>query len=180
MERLLLKGKDVGFKFSAAHLLPGHFKCSRMHGHNYVLDVEIESNSLTNGMILDFIEVKKVIRELLEEYDHKLLLPGRSNNMVIEDDERYVKVTYNLDPESLDEQTGITIYPNEANPTDFDNKEYKIPIMDVKIIPEIDFTTAEELVRHFRYKILEKFKDRNIENIYVTLYEDEGQGVGTL
>ena len=50
------------FEFSAAHHLPlmpdGH-KCKRVHGHNYVVSVVIESDKLDDvGMVVDFGELK--------------------------------------------------------------------------------------------------------------------------
>ena len=55
-----------------AHFLPGHPKCGQLHGHTYKVEVVIEGENKT-GMILDFGDMKKVIREVLAEYDHKSL-----------------------------------------------------------------------------------------------------------
>jgi len=188
---LILKGKDCGFTFSASHLLPGHYKCSRMHGHNYVLDLEIynNSNNLKNGIMYDFVIIKKIIREFLEEYDHKLLLPAYSTTMIINENDipelgsEYLRITYEItEIGELDEQTGIPIYDKDSgNLIRFVNKNYIIPKMDTVILP-IYYTTAEELVWYFRKKIFEilskKFdKQIFLPDLTVTLYEDDGQGV---
>jgi 6-pyruvoyltetrahydropterin/6-carboxytetrahydropterin synthase len=55
-----------------AHFLPGHKKCGVLHGHTYKVEVIIEGENKT-GMILDFDNMKLIIREVLAEYDHRSL-----------------------------------------------------------------------------------------------------------
>lgn len=176
MGRLLLDGKDVGFKFSAAHLLPGHSKCGRMHGHNYVLDVAIEKETNEHGMIVDFIEVKKDIREFLNKtLDHKLLIAGKSPDMVFEQ-VPYKEEQY--DPE------GSPI-KNLIIRTSF-GKEYSVPIVDIAFLSgwgELQHITAEELVVWLKNRIYWEFASgwglKSAEQLQLILYEDDGQGVGT-
>jgi 6-pyruvoyltetrahydropterin/6-carboxytetrahydropterin synthase len=58
--------------FQAAHRLSGHLgKCSRIHGHNFALEVEIETDELgDDGFVVEFDYVK----QLVDEYDHRLIL----------------------------------------------------------------------------------------------------------
>ncbi|OGS49405.1 MAG: 6-carboxytetrahydropterin synthase QueD [Euryarchaeota archaeon RBG_16_68_13] len=53
-----------------AHHLPGHEKCGNYHGHTYQVDVYIEGDP-KGGMILDFADLKKNVRAILGEYDHR-------------------------------------------------------------------------------------------------------------
>jgi 6-pyruvoyltetrahydropterin/6-carboxytetrahydropterin synthase len=53
-----------------AHFLPGHEKCGQLHGHTYTVDVIIEGEK-KQGMILDFADFKSVVKEILNEYDHR-------------------------------------------------------------------------------------------------------------
>ncbi len=53
-----------------AHFLPDHSKCGRLHGHTYTIDLIIQGENKT-GMIVDFGELKKTVREILAEYDHR-------------------------------------------------------------------------------------------------------------
>lgn len=46
--------------------------CKRLHGHNWRIKVEIEGNTKDDGMVVDFIEIKKIINQL----DHKFLIPN--------------------------------------------------------------------------------------------------------
>ena len=53
-----------------AHHLPGHPKCGQLHGHTYQVDVSVEGDH-RGGMIIDFADLKKAVREVLHEFDHK-------------------------------------------------------------------------------------------------------------
>lgn len=55
-----------------AHFLPNHPKCGVIHGHTYKVEVIITGENKT-GMILDFGDMKQIIRNVLAEYDHKSL-----------------------------------------------------------------------------------------------------------
>lgn len=60
-----------------AHRLPNHSgKCKNLHGHNITIELTVESNQLnTQGMVMDFGDIKKIFIEWLENYwDHKTLL----------------------------------------------------------------------------------------------------------
>jgi len=61
--------------FASAHTLrdyPGD--CSRMHGHNWKLEVEVTATSLNeHGMGMDFKTIKTATRELAKKLDHRYL-----------------------------------------------------------------------------------------------------------
>jgi 6-pyruvoyltetrahydropterin/6-carboxytetrahydropterin synthase len=68
------------FRFEAAHILPRHGgKCSRLHGHSWVGRVYIKGHHLqetgsSQGMIMDYGDIKKYLQPLLDEYlDHYYL-----------------------------------------------------------------------------------------------------------
>ncbi len=67
---------EVKDHFDAAHRLLGYEgKCSSTHGHKVDVVVGIQGNKLDDlGMLVDFSEVKKVLKERLDKYDHKLIL----------------------------------------------------------------------------------------------------------
>ena len=67
-------------EISSAHRILNHKgKCKNLHGHNYFIVVEIESDELDeNGFIIDFSEIKEIIKEL----DHKVIL--QKNDPLIE------------------------------------------------------------------------------------------------
>lgn len=61
--------------FAAAHTLrdyPG--ACSRMHGHNWKVEVEVQATKLDEvGMGIDFKEIKRATRQVTDELDHYYL-----------------------------------------------------------------------------------------------------------
>ena len=61
--------------FSAAHFLQDyHGKCERLHGHNYKVYAHARGSQLdSGGMLLDFSELKKALRTVCEELDHRNL-----------------------------------------------------------------------------------------------------------
>jgi len=51
--------------------------CSNIHGHNYKMLVTVsrETNDLENGMIMNFKDLKKIVKEqIVDEQDHSLNL----------------------------------------------------------------------------------------------------------
>lgn len=63
------------FRFDAAHYLPGYAgKCGVMHGHSWVLEVELEGKAGKEGMVVDFARLKEHIdKEVMHFLDHTLL-----------------------------------------------------------------------------------------------------------
>lgn len=61
------------FTFSAAHRIEGHPKCGRLHGHNYEVDVFIGSDTLRDGMVLDFAELDRIVKPIIDSLDHRYI-----------------------------------------------------------------------------------------------------------
>jgi 6-pyruvoyltetrahydropterin/6-carboxytetrahydropterin synthase len=68
------------FRFEAAHRLPHHDgKCSRMHGHSWVMRVavsglKLEADGPKRDMVLDYADIKAAVAPLLDKYlDHYYL-----------------------------------------------------------------------------------------------------------
>ena len=61
--------------FEAAHRIsnyPG--KCSRLHGHNWKVEVLVQGSKLDQlGMLIDFRELKQQVNEVILELDHHYL-----------------------------------------------------------------------------------------------------------
>lgn len=65
------------FTFEAAHRLPnvpdGH-KCGRLHGHSFVVRLEITGEvDKHTGWIIDFAELKAIFKPTLDRLDHYYL-----------------------------------------------------------------------------------------------------------
>ena len=76
------------FKFEMAHALKGYDGlCRNIHGHSYELLVTIagkpvtDTNSVKLGMVMDFGDLKKIVRKsIIDEFDHALVLSRASAN----------------------------------------------------------------------------------------------------
>ncbi len=60
----------------AAHRLLGYpGNCKRLHGHRYVIEVMVRGSELDQlGMLLDFGELKKKVKDVVDLWDHMTLL----------------------------------------------------------------------------------------------------------
>jgi 6-pyruvoyltetrahydropterin/6-carboxytetrahydropterin synthase len=80
--------------FASAHTLrdyPG--ACSRMHGHNWKIEAEVQATSLNEiGMAIDFKDIKRAVRAIADELDHRYLndlVPFQDINPTAENIARY-------------------------------------------------------------------------------------------
>ncbi len=65
--------------FESAHRLSDYEEdCKMVHGHNWVVDIDIESDRDLNitGFVVDFKEIKKLFKSL----DHRLLVKDTEEN----------------------------------------------------------------------------------------------------
>lgn len=66
--------------FDSAHFLSGHKgKCRNIHGHRWKVEIEVQSENLVQegeleGMIIDFSDLKKHIKDMVDYYDHALII----------------------------------------------------------------------------------------------------------
>ncbi|HCW32499.1 MAG: 6-pyruvoyl tetrahydropterin synthase, 6-pyruvoyl tetrahydrobiopterin synthase [Candidatus Peregrinibacteria bacterium GW2011_GWE2_39_6] len=63
------------FTFDAAHFLTQYYgKCERLHGHTYWLEVTVEGEPASNGLLIDFIVLKRIVTtQILDKLDHSNL-----------------------------------------------------------------------------------------------------------
>ena len=66
---------SVQAHYDAAHFLRNYKgKCERLHGHRYLVEVAVQTPGLNEaGIALDFVELKRHVRELAERLDHQNL-----------------------------------------------------------------------------------------------------------
>ncbi len=68
----------------------GHFdsyegdKVEPLHGHNYRLGVTLEGPVEENAYVYNFVTLKRIMKRLVDELDHRMLLPSRSQLIVVE------------------------------------------------------------------------------------------------
>ena len=150
MSTLEIDGGYSGIRFSACHFIPQHEKCSRLHGHSYIVRLRLEGEIGENGMIMDFVVLKKKLKEMIDEMDHAVLLPARSE---------IVKVTAEEDSVLVDNC----------------GKKYMFPRMDVRML-DVPTTTAEEMSKMMAEKLVNEIKiPENVRSLSVGLDEERGQ-----
>ena len=70
------KQKQISIRHTFCPVTPA--KCSNIHGHRWHVEIEIESRKLEKngqgrGMLVDFGDLKKDLRELADSMDHTLI-----------------------------------------------------------------------------------------------------------
>jgi len=123
-------------KFSASHFLKEHFKCSRLHGHNYYVAVEVSDDLDSNYFVIDFMELAEKLKIIVEPLDHYILIPTQAKEIKIKEEN-----------ESVEIQT----------PT----KRYVFPRSDVCFLP-LPATTSELLAKYIHDKLKEIFKNKKL------------------
>lgn len=148
--KLEIDGEYSGIRFSACHFIPKHEKCSRLHGHSYVVRLRLEGDMDDGGMLMDFVVLKKELRSIMSTMDHRTLLPSSSKD---------VKLTINDDSVEA-----ITC-----------GKRYVFPIEDVVIL-DISNTTAEEMAKMMVKQMIRDVQfPNNIRAVSIGLDEERGQ-----
>lgn len=61
--------------FAAAHNLRGYEgECENLHGHNWKVEVTVANRGLNKiGLAVDFKVLKRILKDILENLDHKYL-----------------------------------------------------------------------------------------------------------
>ncbi len=102
---------------SAAHQLKGYKgKCENIHGHNWKVEVSVCGEKLNDiGILIDFHELKDMLKEVLQEFDHTNLNDTREFADKNPSSEILSKIIYNKLNEMLQHynnknKTAIDVY----------------------------------------------------------------------
>lgn len=137
-------------RFSAAHFISFAGKCERLHGHNYAVSVYMEGELTNDRYVFDFVELKRIVRDICNRLDHRFLLPLKSDCLDIRESEGEVEVR-------------------------FRERRYVFPEQDVLGLP-VDNITAERLAEHMAHELHAELRDAdNITVIEVGVEEAPGQ-----
>jgi len=91
--------------FDSAHFLAGYKgKCANIHGHRWKVEAEVQSEALAEsgqleGMIMDFGDLKKEVKDIIDYYDHSLIIQegtmrNETLNCLEQDNFRIIKVSF--------------------------------------------------------------------------------------
>jgi len=102
------------FKFENAHIVRDCTtqRCSEnIHGHSYKIEVLLESNYLDNGqMVYDFGLTKRIIKELIDSFDHAITLWSQDDAKYVEAMKTYSNRWVELPVSPSAEQFSRVIY----------------------------------------------------------------------
>jgi len=141
-----------GIRFDAAHFATYGGNCEPLHGHSYEVAAQISGQLGDDSLVVNFIGLKAILRELSKELDHKFMLQMGSRILEIEDTDTAWKV---------------------RTPA---NIGYVLPKPDVVALP-IDNTTAERLAEWFAGRLLHWLEGKNASNLRgLTVEVSEGPG----
>lgn len=150
--RLEINGWSSKITFSATHMIPGHYKCGRLHGHDYAINASVEGDVGAEGVIMDFISIKEFLRGIASELDHRVIVPTRDPRVRISS----ASVSYKVG-----------------------EKDYLFPLEDCALL-DTENASAEELATYVLGRVLEKVKfPGNVRRIDVGVDEGRGQGAWT-
>jgi len=133
--------------FSSAHFLPDYSQCSHLHGHTYAVHVTLEGE-MEKGIVIDFRIVKKKIREILNELDHKVIIPTEGK---------------------------LEIKKGEEIEVEYNGKRYIFPRDDCVFLP-IYSSSAENIASYILKKFTPAIEKNNIKKIKIGVDEGFGQG----
>jgi 6-pyruvoyltetrahydropterin/6-carboxytetrahydropterin synthase len=86
--------------FASAHFitLAGH-RCEALHGHNYRAGAVVEGGlEPESWFVLDFAALKRVMKRVTDELDHRVLLPRDNPKLTIAADAETVRVAFDGQP----------------------------------------------------------------------------------
>ena len=119
----------------------GHFisyegdRCERLHGHNYRASVEIEGALDANYYVFDFIALKSRTKVIVDELDHRVMLPTRNAHIKVAEQGRSIHVRYR-------------------------DREWLFPRDDCVLLP-IENTTAEMLARYIAQRLADDLQEHH-------------------
>jgi 6-pyruvoyltetrahydropterin/6-carboxytetrahydropterin synthase len=99
--------------FASAHFITfaGH-RCEGLHGHNYRARVTVEGAlDEESWFVFDFTILKKIMRRLCDEIDHKVLLPLENPKIQLSEDGDAVKVAYEGKPRYVFPKNDCSLLP---------------------------------------------------------------------
>jgi 6-pyruvoyltetrahydropterin/6-carboxytetrahydropterin synthase len=141
--------------FASAHFITfrGH-QCETLHGHNYRVGVAVEGSVDAETMfVLDFSVLKQITRKLVDEIDHKVLLPRLNPKLSYREDGNRIAVDY------------------------FGEPTYVFPRADCALLP-IQNSTAEMLAQYLGSRVRDELTQggyRHLTLLEIEIEENYGQ-----
>jgi 6-pyruvoyltetrahydropterin/6-carboxytetrahydropterin synthase len=125
-----------------------------LHGHNYAVACRVEGELTSDGWVMDFSVLKRIVREVCERLDHRFLLQMRSPLLEI-----------------MERGDSVTIKHGEQS--------YVLPTRDVARLPITNSTAellAEWIANELRGTLPWEYENKR--RILVNVEEMPGQSAG--
>jgi 6-pyruvoyltetrahydropterin/6-carboxytetrahydropterin synthase len=139
--------------FSAAHFITFNGNiCERLHGHNWRAAVEVSGPLDENEYVFDFIALRDELQAIVNELDHRVLLPTEHKTIRVKETKREVEA-------------------------EFEDRRWVFPREDCKLLP-VPNTTAEAIARWIGGRLLERLaakSEHRLEWLEVEVEENFGQ-----
>jgi 6-pyruvoyl tetrahydropterin synthase/QueD family protein len=150
--KILIERGNLGF--SAAHFITFAGECEPLHGHNYGVRVEAAGALTEDSYVFDFVTMKRVVRALCKDWDHRFLLPLRNPHLTVTEREDAWDLVYNA------------------------STRYSLARSSVVAL-DVDNATAERLAELLAYRIVSALDDlgvgQTLERLTVGVEETEMQ-----
>jgi 6-pyruvoyltetrahydropterin/6-carboxytetrahydropterin synthase len=99
--------------FASAHFITfrGH-QCETLHGHNYRVGVAVEGTVEPETLfVLDFSVLKQITRRLVDQIDHKVLLPELNPKLAFREEGSRIAVDYFGEPTYVFPRADVALLP---------------------------------------------------------------------
>ena len=146
--------------FCSAHfIIYDKNQCERLHGHNYRVAAELEGILDDDQIVFDFVHLKKILKAICDELDHRMLVPAESKDFGVD-----------ISAESVSLR--------------FESKQWLFPRTDCVLLP-FENTTAEQLAHWFAHRLADELRKRlpeppdglqsTIRELKIEVFEGPGQ-----
>lgn len=119
--------------FSVAHFITySGGTCEPLHGHDFHVAVEVSGPLDDDHCVIDFVELRRYVRDILAELDHRVLLPTGHPTIQVELNQAEKQVHVN-----------------------FEDQHWSFPEQNCRLLP-IANTTAERMAEYIGQKLLDR------------------------
>jgi 6-pyruvoyltetrahydropterin/6-carboxytetrahydropterin synthase len=118
---------SVEQSFAAGHALRNYKgKCENVHGHNYKVQLKILGTELDHaGLLMDFGDIKRILRDVIEILDHQFINDIEPFTMVNPTAENMTKWFYDEVTRRMPEETHLSIGEVKVWETDIQYAAYR-------------------------------------------------------
>ncbi|MBX3470651.1 MAG: 6-carboxytetrahydropterin synthase [Planctomycetes bacterium] len=147
------------FNFASSHFLvfPDGAR-EELHGHNYQVRVAVAGALGPGDVVLDFCQLKPIVRRLCAALDHRMLLPLHNDRIALEEDGDHLAVAFRR--------------------TDGGSDRFLFPRRDCVLLP-IPNTSTERLAEHLGGQLVEALRQEapgaTLTRLEVEVEESRGQ-----